>query len=735
MRLPQRFIMVIYFIGLLTFCSCEDKKDSPIKDIMISEKLTKEVLGKSLKLMKQGQQLADEGESINEILRILPDNAIVQTNEEAILFFIDGSVPMIINLYKEASSQEITKGGSRNKTRIALKPEITLPLISGFLLQEENELDVVASKRGEEKREEKKALILAPYLADFGNFDDGHAAVEYLQKNKNYKDRIDHITNNISLKDYTMFSNYDLVHLSTHGLRFCDSETFAPGVEIEITYGGDSEFCKTIIDTGIKHNFENIEDTIDFYLSPENVDYVGNIIHHEEVFYLKSSFFEEFYGAGLTDKIWIFSACELGQRSDLRYVMENMLTDSHFFYWSNEVKPEDAFGAYKKFYENLVKEGLDAKRAYEKIPMNLRSNLASTFNDSIATTTELVHQQKGEPRHGIEVIEMKHPEKKNKTIEEGDFYPLVGDFGDGDEEALTLKVELKGYMRSEFEVKQMTLSLKVDEETVLSRKPFLPDEENDEIEVEDLEDHDYGVEVTITDIAIPDVGEKERITLKAYLYFDDEHFSIHEEEVLIIADGIKTTVRGEGNTTILTYSEKTRAMRIESSGSSTPTFMDEEGALYNFDNNSGWIRMNLGGLMGTSMGGIMQGNTENLNNLLEGGYIGQNDYEEATSTATFGEKFNMGSGNLFFPMVEWGIRFRASAFERNTNFKKQLVDCGKPAPCKKFVGVAGQEKGTQATFEPGGRLIKLRYQGKTIDYEYGDFQVQLPEAQEFKLPF
>ncbi len=201
------------------------------------------------------------------------------------------------------------------------------------------------------------------------------------------------------------------------------------------------------------------------------------------------------------------------------------------------------------------------------------------------------------------------------------------------------------------------------------------------------------------------------------------------------ADGIKAIVRGVGSTTIFTYDDKKRTMKIEASGSSNPSYMDESGYMYSYNNSQGWMKMNLGGIAGKSMGGIMQGNTENLNNLMEGGYINQNDYEEATSTETFGEKFNMGSGNLFFPMVEWGIRFRASAFERNTNFKKQLVDCGKPAPCKKFVGVAGQEKGTQATFEPGGRLIKLGYQGKTIDYEYGDFQVQLPEAQEFKLPF
>ncbi len=211
----------------------------------------------------------------------------------------------------------------------------------------------------------------------------------------------------------------------------------------------------------------------------------------------------------------------MGRENDLVYSIENILENGHFFYWLNEVSAPDAFSAFEKFYELLVDEGLDATEAFKEIPSNLKENLPSQINDSvpIPAKTRLLHNQTGDPRHGIEIIEMQNLEEEDQRLQTGDFYPLVGDFGDGNDEALTLKVQLIGYTRQEFEEKQMHLGLKVDDEIVLWNKPFLPDEENDDIEVEDLEDKDYGIEVTIADIDIPDVGDKVQINPKSLFAF------------------------------------------------------------------------------------------------------------------------------------------------------------------------------------------------------------------------
>lgn len=110
------------------------------------------------------------------------------------------------------------------------------------------------------------------------------------------------------------------------------------------------------------------------------------------------------------------------------------------------------------------------------------------------------------------------------------------------------------------------------------------------------------------------------------------------------------------------------------------------------------------------------------------GMMGQMPIGQEFANSPMQDMLQPSNKNFFFPMVEWVIRFRMSAFERNTNFKKQEEDCDKPEPCYRFNGIAGQEQGVSALFDANGRLKELRYQGNTIKYEYGMFDVIIPEA-------
>ncbi len=697
---------------LLCSFSCTTKKErkdkvKPQVDLMRSDTLTAIALKKSWSILKQGQQLADTGESINDIIKILPDGTIFQTNEKAILFFMKGSIPMLIKLNKDSKQKKVTKGGGGGylKPQILQQTSLVTSILSTSLFKDEEKVDVVASQKGEDDRQKKKALVISPYTEDFGNYDDGLIAYKYLKNSRNYKDNVEHLTKNLTLDHFASFGDYDLVHLSTHGERFCNGAAFVKKGKIEIISGGESNFCDTYISTNVKHGIIDInkEKASEFY--SKNLKYKGTIALTVNEIILKSTFFDKFYQSGLNNKIWIFSACELGQKSDLGETMNNIHSNGHFFYWLNTVNAADAYKAFDKFYENLIIKGLDAKRAYEEIPTSLREGLPSSLTDSIKTTTSLIHAQTNEPRHGIEVVEMLHPEEK-KSIKSGDFYPLVGDFGDGKNEALTLKVKLIGYTQAEFEEKQMSISLKVDDETVLSKKLFLPDVENDEISVEPVKDHEYGVIVTIEDISIPDVGDKNKITLKAFLHLNDEKFSIHKERVTIKPDGIIATMRGDGKTVKFTYDDKRKALKIETAKAPSNTYFDNKGFIYSYNKKQGWVKINFSGMMGRSPFAMPFAGA-GLEN------IGQN---------------KGGEGNGNFPIVEWGIRFRMSAFERNPNFKKQLIDCDKPRKCIKFIGVAGQESGVYAIFNPGGRLIELNFKGNTIKYKYGDYHVKLPNA-------
>ena len=710
---------IIILLVALWFClSCLDKSRENNKipqDRMVSKNLSKVAFKKSWELLEKGQALADSGKSIAEILTSLPDSTIAQTNESAILFFIEGSVPMMIVLPGDQSKKAMTKGGggSVRKSQAAQSANLITSLSMALIGDEEELVDVVASEEGEDERQKKKALVIAPYSEDFGNYDDGLVAKRHLEKNKNYKGRVDYLTQELTLETYANFTNYDLVHLSTHGERFCsDTQLIINAKSIPLEIAGESSSCKILVDTGIIAS-EAGQDLLDFVVSPEFIDYKDHTVFKEGTFLLKSSFFDHFYADGLENKIWVFSACELGQQSYLGESMVNIHNNGHFLYWENTVLADDAFTAFNEFYRNLVKEGLNADRSFNQIPAELKANLANNEEDSTINKTQLLSKNIGNPRHAIEVIEMWHPEKKEMIMEDI-FYPLVGDFGDGENEALTLKVHLKGYRRSEFEEEQMSISLKVDDELVLNKRVFLPDVEDDDLTVEDLEDHEYGVELTITDISIPDVGDKEKLTLKAYLHLNDENFSIHSERVFIKASGIIATLKGSGKTVKLTYDSKTKAMRMQSGQAPSDIYFDVNGYVYVHNNSKGWMKVNFSGMMGQLP--MVNTFTESVFDDI----MPSNSVEEL-------------SGNALFHMVEWGIRFRMSAFERNIRFKKQFTECGKPEPCYKFVGVGGQEEGSYALFDPGGKLKELSFKGMTTTYEYGDFNVQLPNATEMSI--
>lgn len=700
--------MVLY---ASVFIACTEKQVPSVPtDPMVSEKITEKAVAESWHLLKRAQEMADNGQTTADILKILPDSTLVQTNGTELLFHLKGSVPMLVKVSGRNSDND-TKlhGGGGTILPLNIKPTfLTAATAATYLATEHEEVDVLAAHKGEDIRQRKKALVLSPFKSDFGADDDGFLVREYLRSHRNYKAGIAFKTNGLTLDDYKNFGEFDLVHLSTHGVRFCDAVRFANG-GIEIVSGGDSNYCRTLIDTGIKHGFKT-EAEINAFLN-ENPDLKNHIVLADEQISLKSSFFEHFYaGKGLQHKIWVFSACELGQRSDLSHTINNILTDSHLIYWLNSVEAEDAVKTFDAFYKNLITEGLDAKKSFEEIPGGLRSGLPSELNDSIKTTTELLHLQTDKPHHGIEIIEMWHPEDK-VPLTNGTFYPVVGDFGDGKDETLTLKVRLKGYSAAAFEERSMSLSLKADDNTVLDRQRFLPDMENN-IEVKNLENHRYGVEVTVNDIPIPDVADKKEIVLSAYLHLNDNNFSVHKERVTIKADGVKAIITGTGNRMVLTYDDKNRAQQIQSPQLPSNAYTDEHGYMYVHTPKQGWVKMNLVDFMGKAM--LQMPNNAALGNMMEN--INGND-------------------NLFFPITEWGLRFRKTAFESNPNFSKQMVDCGKAEKCTRFNGIAGEEAGVQALFEPGGRLRELNFNGIKIQYEYGEYNVILPNAKELNMPF
>ena len=726
-------------ITCILFFACSEKEQSAElpPNYMVSKKLDKVVMQESWGILEKAQQMANSGNTINDVLGLLPENTQIMVNNNSLIYFLEGSVPMLVSFNK--SSQK-TKGGGAVSGSTFLSPRIATnnALFTNSNIQEASEeVNVLGYERGEYKRQIKEALLVSAYPYDFGRYDDVVSANEYLSDQNNYTGNIVLRSQNLSLTDYTDWQKYDIVHVSSHGERLC-GYPYEVGDKIEVITAGESNFCGTVLKSGVKHGYTTIKEMQDFFFKPENYNYIEHIVIGSEDFYLKPSFFTEFYSsADLKNKIWIFSACEMGQRSDMQAAIQSILKDSHFLYWLNSVDPKDAFFALQKFYKNLAVEGLDAKKAFEKIPKQLRWGLPSEFvdpkkenKDTIQTTTELLHLQTGEPRHGVEVIKLLHPIHKT-TLQEGDLYPLNGDFGDGQTETMEVKLDLLGYTQEEFIQKKMTLSLFVREDVILNHFVFLPDTPDDGVKVEKIPGKKFGVRLIFDGIEIGDIPKDlETMEIKGYLHFDDERFSIHSEIVNINPKDVKVILRGN-NTVTITYDNDTEATVVKSPSAPSDTYMDTDGFIYTYidrPQDRGWKKMNLSGFMGSRMANKMNDVLDfpmDLDILLE---------KQGLSTQV--PTIPKASKNIFKPLINWPNQLTQAKLSRSPNFERKETTClsGK-GDCLVFYGIHGQSKGVVIHFNELGKLERLKYKGQILNYEYGDYSVNTPPAVELKIPF
>ena len=714
-------LLTVVILNALLLCSCIESKDerkSNAIDYMKSEVISDDALIKSWNLLEAGQKLADEGKSVDEVLKLFPVGTVFKTNSESIVFFIEGSIAMFIdfpNIYHSAKNKPKRLGSVSNAPKLARLSSFstTTSSLNMNVFADNTLVDVIGNKENDTKRQNKKALLLYPVQEEFAPDKLGiDTAFEYLKKNRNYKDNVNFLTDSLTIQDFENLGKYDIVHITTHGSPFCNLKKIIlrnNKVVFEELRKEDFE-CEVYLTVEVTHKI-NIKNLL---LLNEIVEaYNGEIIIGLEKIRIKPEFFANRYKSGLKNKIWILSVCQLGMNSNFVAAMEKIHKDGHVFYWQNSVYGENDFKALSEFYKNLIGKGLDARKSFEEIPLHLKANLKTEngyiINDSMIrkdALTKLMHLQTDNPKHGIEVIDMLNPENNNLLVL-NDFYPLVGDFNDGDDETLTLKVKLIGYTKAEFIEKQMSISLEVDDENVLSNKSFLPDLAYEGVTVESLKEHEYGVIVTINDIKIPDVGTKEELTLKAILHLNDKHISIHKEIVSIVNKGIIATVKGQGARVKYIYDSKTKAVKMTTPKG--PIYYDSIGFVYTNMGRKGWMKMANKGMSMRQFSFMPAGIRLKPKEIAE--------INQATSDLP--------------QFINFAINFRMISFETNDAFTKTLVDCGKPVECNRF----SNNKGVHALFSPSGQLLEFGFNRKmTISYEYGDFNVKLPEAKLFEMP-
>lgn len=275
------------------------------------------------------------GVSIAEIADELRANeAVVEVvaDETALFFRIEGGAPFfILSEAIAGASQKSTTSKSSGKLRVV----------------------------GDDP-EEKHALVLSPYRADFSPFDEGNEVSQILNGTRGYKGNVTYLADNaVGKRAWMNWGQYDIVHVSTHGAYFCSQKSV-------------NERCLTVIHTGISAS--EVEDGPWTGIGGPLPGVYRAGSKSSPVLVLTDDFFNYLYSDGLGDTIIWMNACETTKSSagNEGFGLWEILTfgGGVYFGWTETVASGTAHGAAIDFYKFMSENGTTTKSAFEEVKKN-----------------------------------------------------------------------------------------------------------------------------------------------------------------------------------------------------------------------------------------------------------------------------------------------------------------------------------------------------------------------------
>lgn len=266
--------------------------------------------------------------------------------------------------------------------------------------------------------EEKRALVLSPYLYEFTIFDDGPEVAAILREAKGYEGNVVFKANTslgemaIRGEDFKNWDAFDVVHVSTHGLQVC---------------GSNGQNCDLLLFQGDGVTFE-----VDVVLETPGYVVVTSL---EPVPYAATDdFFRNIYPNGLADTIVSFSACQTSKGPQFGQIFSN--PSSVFFGWSKSVLSNFAYFSTTFLFERLVESGRTTERAFDD---HVEGNL--TVDPGGATLRRF---QGGDDLRIRELITAYDPSDSARELESGDLIEIDGIPGDAEVDSMPFDVEIHG---------------------------------------------------------------------------------------------------------------------------------------------------------------------------------------------------------------------------------------------------------------------------------------------------
>lgn len=535
---------------------------------------------RAVSLSKQAKTRMRDGESALEAadwLRSRDNIHDVSTDGRVIFFRVEDGLPIVVehpgedNTQAHSSPPQNDARGNTNQTSPASIFGANIAHAQAVVSQPTG---VVGMQR--ENREQKNALLLAPYLWDFGTGDETPQVANILQQTRWYKDGVTTITNpqkdsqNVTVEDFASWADYDVVHLSTHGNSACKNND-------------PDGLCKTYFQTGHRFDIENLDKIKEEYGS-----YLGVGLKAPErgdsgvaEFIIMSDFIKNYYGGGkLKNQTVFLSACELLAQSDMKAAFETAGQNTDLFAWTYSVNVSDAKNAAVKLYRYMAADGQSAGKAFKRLPDGEKTGLPSSAADynpfrrynlenagtnaakwvENSQTTSLKHHELGaqQTNHIREVITQIHP-RTDDRLRPGMISYINGKANDGEPEKIDTEFKIEGYKANELENENVTITFKVDGQKVVSNQVILPDNPDDDVNVTQKDTRRWRVE--INNIEIPDTHPDKAMTFRVELNLpESSNTSVHEVAPISVPRDVRAIIHEPlkaGQTFQVTYDADT----------------------------------------------------------------------------------------------------------------------------------------------------------------------------------
>jgi hypothetical protein len=417
------------------------------------------------------------------------------------------------------------------------------------------------SEKGTEPK--KKALLLSPYLWDFGA--DETEVVKLMLGKKNYdcagcvvvKKNEAMGDQNVTLNDFKNWGDFDLINLSTHGSQVCKQgkcvtslstgvyynlpplETILPGqltdfqdvLESEpgVRYGiSASRACQAYREAlnGGELDEEGRASVENAY-QQKNCEFLSNKLWQS----IDDNFFRYHYQSGripLDDKFIFLNACQSMIDTSLAKAMSG--DNTTVLGWTETI---DAFIASQvaiRFYEHYLDDSLIAEKAFEKANTYAKENYSKDSlrrykpkGIAIESLPPVEFLSDGDlTTRGREIITLLQPIFRTE-LQERDAVPTVGAAGDGQPDKLLLLVQTDGISEDQTP-EEFVIHFSVDGQDL--EGTFRP--------MKKFSEYSYW---TVAEVPLPfDAAEREYVELEAWVELPTGGESRHVVEEVELAN-------------------------------------------------------------------------------------------------------------------------------------------------------------------------------------------------------